>query len=158
MLAAITAAVQLAWPRPAPADEHDPVHEPWRFSGRWWHKPVPLRARPALGAPLTVYVDDWRQRAVVRDRADRWSHLLADDPEELHAMAAALGIPPRGYQRHRRSAALNHYDVPESLRLRAIELGAVAVTWREMARLTRAVAARWRSASATRSSMMRSKE
>ena len=46
-LAAITAAVQLAWPRPAPADEHDPVHELWRFSGRWWHKPVPLRrARP----------------------------------------------------------------------------------------------------------------
>ncbi len=73
-------------------------------------------ARPSLGPPLTVYVDDWRQRATVRDRADRWSHLLADDPAELHAMAAALGIPPRGYQRHRRSAALNHYDVPESLR------------------------------------------
>ena len=31
-------------------------------------------------------------------------------------MAAALGIPRRGYQHHRRSAALNHYDVPESLR------------------------------------------
>ena len=31
-------------------------------------------------------------------------------------MAAALGIPRRGYQRHRRSAALNHYDLPESLR------------------------------------------
>jgi hypothetical protein len=43
VLAAITAAVQLAWPRPAPADESDPVHEPWRFSGRWWQKPVPLR-------------------------------------------------------------------------------------------------------------------
>jgi hypothetical protein len=43
VLAAITAAVQLAWPRPAPADEHDPVHEPWRFSGRWWNKPIPLR-------------------------------------------------------------------------------------------------------------------
>ena len=27
--------------------------------------------RPALGAPLTVYVDDWRQRATVRDRTDR---------------------------------------------------------------------------------------
>ena len=94
-------------------------------------------ARPSLGRPLTVYVDDWRQRATVRDREDRWSHLLADDPDELHAMAAALGIPPRGYQRHRRSAALNHYDVPEALRLRAIELGAVAVTWRQMARLTR---------------------
>ena len=114
--------------------------------------------RPALGTPLTVYVDDWRQRATVRDRTDRWSHLLADDPEELHAMAAALGIPRRGFQRHRRSAALNHYDVPEALRSQAISLGAVAVTWREMARLTRAVAARWRSASDTRSSMMRSKE
>jgi hypothetical protein len=43
VLSAITAAVQLAWPRPAPADEHDPVHEAWRFSGRWWHKPAPLR-------------------------------------------------------------------------------------------------------------------
>jgi Protein of unknown function (DUF4031) len=94
-------------------------------------------ARPALGPPLTVYVDDWRQRAIVRDREDRWSHLLADDPEELHAMAAALGIPLRGYQRHRRSPALNHYDVPETLRLRAIQLGAIPITWREMARLTR---------------------
>jgi len=104
----------------------------------------PPAARPALGAPLTVYVDDWRQRATVRDRTDRWSHLLADDPDELHAMAAALGIPARGYQRHRRSAALNHYDVPEPLRQQAIALGAVAVTWREMARLTR----EWRRAGA----------
>jgi hypothetical protein len=104
----------------------------------------PPAPRSALGTPLTVYVDDWRQRATVRDRTDRWSHLLADDPDELHAMAAALGIPPRGYQHHRRSAALNHYDVPEALRVKAIELGAVAVTWREMARLTR----EWRRAGA----------
>jgi hypothetical protein len=97
-----------------------------------------------LGPRLTVYVDDWRQRATIRGRSDRWSHLLADDPEELHAMAAALGIPPRGYQLHRRSAALNHYDLPEVLRLQAIALGAVAVTWREMARLTR----EWRRAGA----------
>jgi Protein of unknown function (DUF4031) len=100
--------------------------------------------QPTLGPRLTVYVDDWRQRATVRNRTDRWSHLLADDPEELHAMAAALGIPLRGYQRHRRSAALNHYDLPEALRLQAIALGAVAVTWREMARLTR----EWRRAGA----------
>jgi hypothetical protein len=43
VLAAITAAVQLAWPRPGPVDAQDPVHEAWRFSGRWWNKPVPLR-------------------------------------------------------------------------------------------------------------------
>jgi len=47
VLAAITAAVQLAWPRSAPADEYNPAHETWRFSGRWWNKPVPLsRNRP----------------------------------------------------------------------------------------------------------------
>jgi Protein of unknown function (DUF4031) len=104
----------------------------------------PAQPQPTLGARLTVYVDDWRQRATIRGRSDRWSHLLADDPEELHAMAAALGIPRRGFQLHRRSAALNHYDLPEVLRQRAIALGAVAVTWREMARLTR----EWRRAGA----------
>ena len=47
VLAAIASAVQLAWPRPAPPDEQLPVHEAWRFSGRWWNKPVPVsRARP----------------------------------------------------------------------------------------------------------------
>jgi Protein of unknown function (DUF4031) len=97
----------------------------------------PVAPRPALGPPLTVYVDDWRQPATIRDRPDRWSHLLADDEAELHALAARLGIPARGYQRHRRSAALNHYDLPEALRLQAIALGAVPVTWRQMARLTR---------------------
>ena len=50
VLAAITAAVQLAWPRPAAPDEQNPVHETWRFSGRWWHKPIPARRdRPWAG-------------------------------------------------------------------------------------------------------------
>jgi hypothetical protein len=47
VLAAISAAVQLAWPRPPEPDEQSPVHEAWRFSGRWWNKPVPVsRDRP----------------------------------------------------------------------------------------------------------------
>jgi hypothetical protein len=47
VLAAIASAVQLAWPRPAAPDEQLSVHEAWRFSGRWWNKPVPVsRARP----------------------------------------------------------------------------------------------------------------
>jgi hypothetical protein len=43
VLAAITAAAQSVWPQPAPTDEQDPAHQTWRFSGRWWNKPVPLR-------------------------------------------------------------------------------------------------------------------
>jgi hypothetical protein len=42
-VAAIMAAVEVLWPRPvAPADDRaaSPV---WRFSGRWWRKPVAAR-------------------------------------------------------------------------------------------------------------------
>jgi hypothetical protein len=47
VLAAIASAVQLAWPRTAAPDEQLSVHEAWRFSGRWWNKPVPVsRDRP----------------------------------------------------------------------------------------------------------------
>lgn len=40
-LAAIVAAVEVSWPRPVA-----PVVEPpmrWRFSGRWWSKPIASR-------------------------------------------------------------------------------------------------------------------
>lgn len=41
-VAAIVAAIELVWPRPgAGARQDQPVR--WRFSGRWWTKPVPLR-------------------------------------------------------------------------------------------------------------------
>ena len=44
VLAVVAAAVELVWPRPsAPDDQLNPEHDAWRFSGRWWHKPVPLR-------------------------------------------------------------------------------------------------------------------
>ena len=50
VLAAIASAVQLAWPRPAPYEEQQPVHAAWRFGGRWWNKPVPIsRDRPWTG-------------------------------------------------------------------------------------------------------------
>jgi hypothetical protein len=40
-LAAIVAAIEVTWPRPvAVANAELPR---WRFSGRWWTKPVPLR-------------------------------------------------------------------------------------------------------------------
>lgn len=45
---AIAAAVEALWPRPLTAGA-EPATRPavWKFSGRWWSQPVPLRrARP----------------------------------------------------------------------------------------------------------------
>ena len=46
-VAAIVAAVELAWPRAVVVDVQPDEPPAWRFSGRWWNKPVPLaRQRP----------------------------------------------------------------------------------------------------------------
>jgi len=46
--AAIAAAVEVLWPRPVFSAEETPRRAPtWRFSNRWWAKPVPSRrSRP----------------------------------------------------------------------------------------------------------------
>jgi hypothetical protein len=51
-LAAILAAYEALWPKPVMADVGAAPAEPprWRFSGRWWSKPVALRrGRPGPG-------------------------------------------------------------------------------------------------------------
>jgi hypothetical protein len=41
---AIVAAVEALWPRPVVAvQEEAPRSTAWRFSGRWWSRPVPAR-------------------------------------------------------------------------------------------------------------------
>jgi hypothetical protein len=43
-LVAIVAAVEAAWPRPVQAAPGvEPEAPRWRFAGRWWTKPVPIR-------------------------------------------------------------------------------------------------------------------
>jgi hypothetical protein len=77
---------------------------------------------------VPVYVDDAR----IRWRGLRWSHLVADTAEELHAAAATLGIPRHGA---RESGRTLHYDLPEEWRERAIAAGvAQPIEWRELAR------------------------
>jgi len=77
---------------------------------------------------MAVYVDDAR----IRSRGLQWSHLVADSAEELHAAAEALGLRREWAQDKGRTL---HYDLPEHLRERAIELGlAEPLTWRELAR------------------------
>jgi hypothetical protein len=83
---------------------------------------------------MSVYLDDWRQRATIREHTSRWSHLTADTQDELHAFAERLGIPRRAFQTKPGKPSFDHYDIPEEMRGRAIELGAVSMTWREAAR------------------------
>ncbi len=85
---------------------------------------------------MTVYVDDWRQRATVGRVAGQWSHLICgpwDDPAELHQLAAAIGLRRSWYQA--KPWPRGHYDVLERRRQAAIAAGAVPVTWAELGRM-----------------------
>lgn len=85
---------------------------------------------------MTVYVDDARIPARAGRTADNWSHLYAgpwDDPAELHALAAAIGLRRSWYQD--KPWPRGHYDVTEPRRENAIAAGAVPVTWRETGRM-----------------------
>ena len=86
---------------------------------------------------MAVYVDD----AVTLWRDHRWAHLMADTLDELHAFAAALGIPRRAFQDKTSGA---HYDVTAELRERAIALGAVPISRHRDRDRMRAVIARAR--------------
>jgi hypothetical protein len=47
VLAAVAAAVQQLTSTRRPAVPPADTHQAWRFSGRWWHRPLPTRrARP----------------------------------------------------------------------------------------------------------------
>ncbi|WP_214327425.1 DUF4031 domain-containing protein [Nonomuraea sediminis] len=57
-----------------------------------------------------------------------WSHLVSDNSlAELHDFAVLLGVPTRAFDR-------DHYDVPETVHARAVELGAEFVSSQELLR------------------------
>ena len=59
-------------------------------------------------------------------RGQWWCHLVSDTSyDELHAFAAQLGIPREAFQG-------DHYDITAARREQAIDLGAHAVTGREL--------------------------
>jgi hypothetical protein len=70
---------------------------------------------------VAVLVDSLREYPDAGLRSTHWCHMVSDvDFDELHAFAARLGIPRRGFQG-------DHYDLPPHVRTRAVELGAVEV-------------------------------
>lgn len=80
---------------------------------------------------MTVYVDDMRAsygRLIM-------CHMIADTDDELHAMAAKIGVQRKWHQappKHR-----SHYDIALSKRALAVAAGAIEITWRQTAAMTR---------------------
>jgi len=92
---------------------------------------------------VTVYVD-----ALIWERHGRlWCHLLGDDEQELHALAAAIGCRRSRYQHRPARPWVDHYDIDEERRRMALGHGAVELTRREVC----ALIARKRHAGATAS-------
>jgi hypothetical protein len=80
---------------------------------------------------MSVYVDDMRARFGRMVMC----HMIADASEELHAMAARIGVARRWVQdegMHR-----EHYDVSLGARREAVKLGAVEVTQMQLGRILR---------------------
>src|SRR3954451_2778441 len=77
---------------------------------------------------MAVLVDPLRAYPHAGLAVDDWCHMAADSGfEELHAFAAALGIPRARFQG-------DHYDLPPWVRERAVAAGAVEVSTVELLR------------------------
>jgi hypothetical protein len=74
--------------------------------------------------PMTVYVDTMQAPF----KGMLMCHMIADSEEELHAMAAAIGMQRKWYQR-------DHYDISMERKHLAIEKGAREIGRRELAAL-----------------------
>jgi hypothetical protein len=79
---------------------------------------------------VTVYVDSMRMPARVGRIQANWSHLTADTTEELLAFAAQLGLRSSWIQ-NPGHVWKEHFDVTDTKRVLAIELGAREITMRE---------------------------
>ncbi|SDR47359.1 DUF4031 domain-containing protein [Paraburkholderia tuberum] len=78
---------------------------------------------------MTVYVDDMRAnfgRMVM-------CHMVADTDEELHAMAARIGVARKWHQKP--GTSHSHYDICLSKRAHAVNFGAIEIDRRGLADL-----------------------
>jgi hypothetical protein len=84
---------------------------------------------------MTVYVDDMRVHACINGMNRRWSHLVATDPVELRRFARRLGLAMAWIQ----SAGTpeEHFDVTDSVRAKAITLGAVKISYLDLPKVAR---------------------
>lgn len=86
---------------------------------------------------MAVYVDDMRAqfgRMIM-------CHMLADTDEELHEMAAKIGVARKWHQKP--GTPHSHYDVCLSKRAQAIKLGAKELDRQGVAQIIRAKRAQY---------------
>ncbi|MEM7289462.1 MAG: DUF4031 domain-containing protein [Pseudomonadota bacterium] len=80
---------------------------------------------------MTVYVDDM----YIQFGRMKMCHLMSDEPEgvhdEIHEFANRIGMRRSWFDE-------DHYDVSISLRKKAVEAGAIEISWREMVKVRRA--------------------
>jgi hypothetical protein len=77
---------------------------------------------------MAVYVDDLFEYP----GKGRWCHMVSTDLEELHAMAARIGLRREWFQNHPRHP---HYDLRPFSRSLAVMHGAVEVSSEEIVRI-----------------------
>lgn len=80
---------------------------------------------------MAVYVDDM-QAGYGRMKM---CHMVADTDEELHAMAANIGVARHWHQKH--GTPQSHYDICLSKRVLAVHYGAQEITQRETGMIVR---------------------
>lgn len=79
---------------------------------------------------MAVYVDDMNMPF----RRMKMSHMVADSTEELVNMAKAIGVNLKWIQYP--GTPKEHFDICLSMKAKAIELGAVQITWRQLGEMT----------------------
>lgn len=75
---------------------------------------------------MAVYVDDMRARYGRMVMC----HMLADTDDELHAMAARIGVARQHWQSPQQTSG-SHYDIALSKRALAVAAGAIQITWKQ---------------------------
>jgi hypothetical protein len=84
---------------------------------------------------MAVYVDDMHLTPMGQFGRMKMCHMLADSTEELLAMADRIGVARRWLQDA--GTPREHFDIATSKRQLAVSAGAVEITMREAAEITR---------------------
>tara|TARA_B100000700_G_scaffold230615_1_gene255042 strand:- start:14884 stop:15201 length:318 start_codon:yes stop_codon:yes gene_type:complete len=78
---------------------------------------------------MAVYVDNYKAKF----KNYIMCHMIADSEEELHSFAIKLGLKTSWYQNKTKH---KHYDISQSVKQKAIELGAMEVSAKTLVKLS----------------------